>query len=537
MQNELTGKNSIRDDEHKPAQTIIKQLEASNKKYRTLYETGKLVATETDVDKLLSLCMDKVVELTHAERGLIILFDDGDDISFQVARNLQKQDIESPDFQVSHTIIERVKQRRGPLYSLNAMEDPEFGVKKSVVNLKILSVICVPIMQDSDLLGVIYADNRKFSAAFNEDTCKFLASFAEQIAQAVRRALAMRALEKRMGQLEDQLRTRFKFEAIIGHSPKMIEIMELVAQVSDTEASVLIQGETGTGKELFAKAIHYNSSRRDKPFISINCGALPEQLLESELFGHERGAFTGAVATKIGKFGAAHGGTIFLDEIGEMQPALQVKFLRVLQSGEYAPVGSATNKQCDVRVIAATNQNLKALLEQGTFRQDLYYRLNVVSIEIPPLCERRDDIPVLIEHFLTKYSKEIGQAKIAISDAALSLLTMYDYPGNVRELQNIIRRATILTKTGQIEVANLPVDVVGQVKASGEKVWDFHQARNQVIENFEQQYLRSVLKQCRGGIRESARRANLDVKNFRLKLKKYGIDARQYVSGGDSTPI
>jgi transcriptional regulator with GAF, ATPase, and Fis domain len=437
---------------------------------------------------------------------------------------------------VSHTIIEKVKHNHHPLWSMNALDDPEFGGRQSVVDLKILSVICVPIIQDLDILGVIYADNRKFTATFNEDTCSFLTSFADQIAQAVRRALAIRAMEKRVGQLEDQLRTRYKFETIIGHSPKMIEVLDLVAQVSDTDAPILIQGETGTGKEIVAKSIHYNSSRRDKPFISINCGALPEQLLESELFGHERGAFTGAVATKMGKFEAAHRGTIFLDEVGEMQPALQVKLLRVLQSGEYSPLGSATNKQSDVRVIAATNQNLKALMEGGTFRQDLYYRLNVVCLDLPPIRERRDDIPLLIEHFLTQFSKEIGKEKMTINDTALSLLTMYNYPGNVRELQNIIRRATILNKTGQIEVSNLPAEIVGKTTVSTEKDWDFHKARNQVIENFERQYLTSLLKQCRGVIRESARLANLDVKNFRLKLKKYGIDARHFVSGGDDAP-
>ena len=521
------SKNADKQPHFENSRNPVEQLEKSNNMYRTLFETGRLVATQTDVNRLLTVCMDKVIEVTGAERGMIILFGSENNISYHVARNLQKQDVDNPEFQVSHSIIERVKQTRESFCSMNAIDDPEVGTRQSVSDLKILSVVCVPIIHNSVVNGVIYADNRKFTSAFNQDTCNFLTCFSEQIAHAVRHAFTVRAMKERVGQLEDQLRTRFKFETIVGQSPEMIQIMELVTRVADTDAPVMIEGETGTGKELFAKALHYNSSRQDRPFISINCGALPEQLLESELFGYERGAFTGAVAYKMGKFEAASKGTIFLDEISEMDSSLQVKLLRVLQSGEYSPLGCAANKQCDVRIVAATNQNLNALLEKGSFRQDLYYRLNVVCLEIPPLRERRNDIPLFIEHFLAQYAKDLDKEKPTISEAALHVLTLYDFPGNVRELQNIVRRATILNRTGYLEVSDLPTEVTKGKTDKKVQGLDFHEARDRVVENFERQYLTSLLKQNHGVIRESARKANLNVKNFRLKLKKYGIDAKR----------
>ena len=229
----------------------------------------------------------------------------------------------------------------------------------------------------------------------------------------------------------------------------------------------------------------------------------------------------------MGKFEAASKGTIFLDEISEMDSSLQVKLLRVLQSGEYSPLGCAINKQCDVRIIAATNQDLNALLEKGSFRQDLYYRLNVVCLEIPPLRERRNDIPLFIEHFLAQYAKDLDKEKPTISEAALHVLTLYDFPGNVRELQNIVRRATILNRTGYLEVSDLPTEVTKGKTDKKVQGLDFHEARDHVVENFERQYLTSLLKQNHGVIRESARKANLNVKNFRLKLKKYGIDVKR----------
>ena len=503
--------------------------------YQKFFEIGKRLLAESEIDKLLTVAIDFTIDISDAERGMIILFEEEGNIIFQTARNLKKEDIDYPKFEISRTIINKVKAEGTPICLRNVLDDPVLRDSKSVARLKILSVICLPLNYEGKVFGVVYLDNRTVRIVFKHDTCNFANEFAKFISTASYNALERKQLFNRVRGLEEELRGKYEFESIIGHSPKMIEIMDIVAQVANTDATVLIQGETGTGKELVARALHYNSSRRDMPFITINCGALPEQLLESELFGHEKGAFTGAIVKKIGKFEAANGSTIFLDEVSEMSPFLQVKLLRILQSGEYAPVGSIKNRWCDVRVIAATNQNLKEQMKQGKFRQDLFYRLHVMCLDLPPLRERREDIVLLIEHFLRKFADELGKEKITISEAAHNLLLTYDYPGNVRELENIIRRAIILTKTNRIEPIHLPQEIVAAEDTCTEEGWDFHRAKKQVIENFERQYLTSLLKENRGVICQAARKARLDVKNLRLKLKKYGINPRSFANGGDNT--
>ncbi|NIT72171.1 sigma-54-dependent Fis family transcriptional regulator, partial [candidate division KSB1 bacterium] len=249
-----------------------------------------------------------------------------------------------------------------------------------------------------------------------------------------------------MQSLEIRLRNTHRFEAIVGHDPKIVEILKLVSQIANTEATVLIQGESGTGKELIARALHSNGRRKCQPFIPINCGALPENLLESELFGHVRGAFTGAIKNKRGWFACADGGTIFLDEVHEMSPGLQVKLLRVLQTGQYSPVGSTEISTCDMRVIAATTKNLTRMIREDQFRGELYYRLNVIDIKLPPLRDRKCDIALLIQHFLKFFHTKYGKENLRISRDAESLLLSYTYPGNVRELENIIERAVVLAE-------------------------------------------------------------------------------------------
>ncbi|MFQ5513041.1 MAG: sigma-54-dependent transcriptional regulator [Myxococcota bacterium] len=276
----------------------------------------------------------------------------------------------------------------------------------------------------------------------------------------IQRALEHRRLRTANLQLLRQLEVRFGFENIVGESDALRESIDIVRKVADTDATILIRGESGVGKELFARAVHYNSGRADRPFVAVNCGAIPEDLLESELFGHVRGAFTGAIRDRIGRFSAANGGTLFLDEIGDMSPTLQTRLLRVLQEREFEPVGSSKSQRVDVRVVAATNQDLEELMRTRRFRQDLYFRLNVVPIHVPPLRERREDIPLLIDHFLNIQRRQYPGV-LGLTEAARKQLSEYAWPGNVRELQGLIERVVILRREGWIDEEDLPVQFGG----------------------------------------------------------------------------
>ena len=274
----------------------------------------------------------------------------------------------------------------------------------------------------------------------------------------VEKALEVRALRDENRQLREELGKRYQFDNIIGRSPVMQEVFATIERVAPTRATVLLAGESGVGKDLIARAIHFHSPRRDRPFVKINCTALPENLMESELFGYEKGAFTGANTTKPGKFEQADTGTVFLDEIGDVPAVIQVKLLRILQEREFERLGSNKTRHIDVRVIAATNQDLRAALEQGTFREDLYYRLNVVPINIAPLRERMQDIPFLAEHFLQKYAAEAGNRVQSITPAAMSKLSDYHWPGNVRELENVIERSVVMCTGDRLDAADIKLD-------------------------------------------------------------------------------
>jgi Nif-specific regulatory protein len=507
----------------------LKTLLALATKYRTLHDVGKLIASEMETDALLRLAMDKVIEVTHAQRGFIALVDDKKRLDFKAARNMEKSDIDKPQFQVSRSIIERVIAEGETLCLPDAMADSTFGGAESVTRLQLLSVLCTPIKIEARVAGVIYVDNSNVKQLFDDTVADLLTAFSEQMAIALKNAYVFSDLKKSHQQLASELRAQYQFDAIIGSGSAMTKMLDLVAKVADTDATVLIQGENGTGKELIARALHYNSSRRDQPFVTVNCGAIPADLIESELFGHEKGAFTGAVKDKRGKFELADGGTIFLDEIGEMAPALQVKLLRVLQDGTFTPVGSETGKQCDVRVLAATNRDLKKMLADGTFREDLYYRLNVINLTVPSLRERREDILLLIDHFLRKYNK--GENLPRLSKAAEQLMLDFDYPGNIRQLENIIHRAVILCKGEVIEAHHLPDElqapaIYGYTEKEGPVT--FQDRKQRAIEKFERDELIRILTLTGGKVRESARVAGMDVKNFSEKLQRYGIKAEDY---------
>ena len=338
------------------------------------------------------------------------------------------------------------------------------------------------------------------------------------------RMIVERALEKRKLSLENvllrtELRGRFGEEVIVGRSASMQKVEELVRQVAPTDSTVLISGETGTGKELVARAIHSQSNRRDKPFIVIDCGGLVESLFESELFGHIKGSFTGATETKYGRFEVANGGTVFLDEIGNISINIQAKLLRALQEKEITRVGSSQVIKVDVRIIAATNKDLLKCVNEQTFREDLFYRLSVIPIVLPPLRERGEDIALLADYFLGKYNKKREKSITAISDEAMKVLTEYDWPGNVRELENVIERAVVLTRGGVIEPGDLWYYEVGGKPASGS---DADEVKS--LADAEREHIIKTLKMSKGQIGKASETLGIDRKTLRLKMRKYGIE-------------
>ncbi|MBC8181121.1 sigma 54-interacting transcriptional regulator [candidate division KSB1 bacterium] len=507
-----------------PKHTITSSLSNSAEH---LLEIGKQVLAETDVNKVLELSIDRAIELTGAERGLLILIGDHDEILFETARNLAREDIENPKFEVSRTIINQVKKKSEALCFRNALDEPLLKESPSATRIKILSVICIPLIFKNKIFGVIYLDNRQVEGVFEKDTCEFIKEFADFISLAAYNALEQKRLKNKVDKLETELRSKYRFDSIIGHHPKMLDVLKLVSQVADSNATILIQGESGTGKELVAKAIHYNSLRRDKPFIPINCGALPENLLESELFGHVKGAFTGAIKDKTGWFEQAEGGTIFLDEVSEMSPAMQVKLLRILQTGEYSKVGDSDIKFCDVRVIAATNKNLQQRVNEGKFREDVYYRLNVVEIELPPLRHRRSDIPLLVKYFLDFYNKTSDKNIKLLSPEVEAILMAYNFPGNVRELENIMLHAVTLTGNEIIEAIHLPARVRGTQKIFGEeeKPSNLQEAKRRASDKAEKEFIKECLQATSGHISKAAKLAGMDVGNFHRIMTKHEIDA------------
>ncbi|MDP1920832.1 MAG: sigma-54 dependent transcriptional regulator [Myxococcales bacterium] len=354
---------------------------------------------------------------------------------------------------------------------------------------------------------------------------------------AVARAAEKKALRDRTRFLEEALNFKNQFEDLVGQSQQMRSVFKLVETVSYSTATVLIQGESGTGKELVARAIHYRSPRKDKPFVAVNCSALTDTLLESELFGHMKGSFTGATANKKGLFEAADGGTIFLDVMGDIPAATQVRLLRVLQEGEVKRVGANDTLKVDVRVIAATNVDLTKAKEQGRFREDLFYRLNVISVQLPSLRERPEDIPLLASHFLRIYADKMGKKLSVISTGAMEALTTARWIGNVRELENVIERAVVLSATEQIDLEDLPAEIRSNQKGGADVELfslahlPYAQAKKLAMRAFERRYLSALLEKSAGNVSSAARAAGVDRSNFRRLLKQYEVAGRTMKKG------
>ncbi|RMF56426.1 MAG: GAF domain-containing protein [Calditrichaeota bacterium] len=415
--------------------------------YQALLTISTEINAMHESESLLNRVMDIAMEAVNAERGFILLKSPKHPDSFEAvtARNISKENITSIQ-EVSSSVVNKVLESGEPLVTVDAQTDERFSDAESVMIQNIRSVMCTPLIVKDQLIGAIYMDNRLETGQFDEESLKFLQAFATQAAIAIDNVQLIEKMQSENQRLKKQISLSEAFPEIIGTSQAIQKVLQLIKDVADSTATVLIEGESGTGKELVARALHYHSSRRDHLFIPIFCGSLSENLLESELFGHRKGAFTGAIENKAGLFEEAHQGTLFLDEVADISKNIQTKLLRVIQEGEIKRVGDTKIQKVDVRLICATNKDLWKEVEAGNFREDLYYRLNVINIKMPPLRERVEDIPLLADHFLKKFSIQNKKQLKGFTKEAMEELKKYPWPGNIRELENTIERAVILAR-------------------------------------------------------------------------------------------
>ncbi len=494
--------------EEEAAETIA-ELDA----YTKLFEFSERLIHQRDLGELLEALMDAVIEITNADKGFLVLLE-GDTIDVKVARNLNRENIADAVSQLSDSIIAKVVRSRKPVIVSDAMRDDEFSAAKSVMQLKVSSVICVPLLDRGRLLGLIYVGNDSIRDLFQQDTLRILTVFASQASLIIANALLLNELRIDNKRLSERLE-QYRFGEIVGTSPPMQQVFRKVEKIAATDISVLITGETGTGKELIAREIHNRSPRAGKSFVTINCGAIPENLLESELFGHVKGAFTGAVANKQGKFQAADGGTLFLDEIGEMPVELQVKILRALQERVVYRVGDTRPETCDIRILAATNRDLDKEIAAGRFREDLYYRLNVVNVDLPPLRQRGEDVLVIARYLLSRYAREYDVKVKGLSPNAAVAIRKHAWPGNIRELENRIKKAIVLCESSVIGPDDLGLtgDVLPQILTLAE-----------AKDKFQRDYINEVLALNNGNRTKTARDLGVDPRTVFRHLEKESED-------------
>jgi transcriptional regulator with GAF, ATPase, and Fis domain len=486
---------------------------------QTLLKISTTIGSIHNVESLQWQLLGMIFDVVPAERGAILVGSDPEDFTSMVAWDR----VEGPQHSV-HVDRSVAQQAFSERVGLLSNEPPQkaTGSARSTKGQTVHSLICVPLVHMDKPVGLIYLDTIHPTIRFTEDDLHLVTGIAGVAAMAIESARQLEWLgrENRRLRLESNLD-----HDMVGESPRMREVYQLIERVAPTDSTVLIRGDSGTGKELAARAIHRNSPRRDRPFVAINCAALTETLLESELFGHERGAFTGAVAQKRGQFEMANGGTIFLDEMGELSPALQSKLLRVLQERDCMRVGGTRSVPLNIRVIAATNRDLQKAVQEGTFRQDLYYRLNVVCLTMPPLREHKEDIPFLANHFVAKYSERCNRKVQGVSPEAQPVLLEYDWPGNIRELENAIERAVALGCSEMILLEDLPETLLETSPVSTTRTSTYHEA----IRQLKKQLILTAMESSEGNFTEAAKLlgvhanylhrliANLDL---RMALKK-----------------
>jgi Nif-specific regulatory protein len=500
-----------------------------------IYEISKTLSSSLDYPKNISYITNLLNSYFGYENVFITIVDP----ETQELKNFGKEDV---SYKKGEGITGKVWKHGVPIVIPNIFEEKEFLNKlnrdlKKYKNKKV-AFISVPIKIGNRIIGVLGVDKPYTGQETLNEHTKFLTMVSVLLGHSIELSSKIheekKKLEEEKAYLKNQVKTLISktgMDGIIGRSKKILEIVDMIRSVAPTSATVLLTGESGVGKEVFAKAIHYSSPRKDKPFIKINCAAIPEDLLESELFGYEKGAFTGANTLKKGKFELAHGGTIFLDEIGDMPLLLQSKLLRVLQEKEVERLGGSKPIKIDVRIIAATNKDLEKMVYEGTFREDLYYRLNVISIHIPPLRERKEDIPSLVYHFLEKFSREYNK-NLKISEEVIDVFLNYHWPGNVRQLQNTIERMVILAKGDILTKENLPLDIKRQL-SSIEKKTSVNSSfiKNiklpKTVEELEKEAIIKALEETNYVIKKAAEKLGMTPRQVRYRIDKYKIPLKK----------
>jgi Nif-specific regulatory protein len=471
--------------------------------------------------------MGVLSEYLDMKRGTVALRN-GSEVSILAAYGMTEEEIRRGRYRIGEGIIGQVAKHGSPIVIPNIGEEPFFLNRtrsREMIKKENIAFLCVPIKFKNEILGVLSVDRLFVKGISFEEDLRLLKIIASLLAQSIR---LYEEVEKERAEFQAekenlrlQLKGKYKVENIIGQSDRMQEVFEAIHRVAPSRANVLLLGESGTGKELVAKAIHYMSPRSKEPFIKFNCASIPEGLLESELFGHERGAFTGAMTMRKGRFELADGGTIFLDEIGDLPVALQPKILRVLQEKEFERVGGEKTIKVDIRLIAATSRDLEELVRSGKFREDLFYRLNVVPILMPPLLERRQDIPLLVDFFLRRFNEENAKS-VVISPNVLDILLNYEWPGNVRELENTIERIVVMSRGTAITESELPISIRNQTMKAryGVQVRD---ALPSTIEDIEKTKILDALKRTGWVQARAARLLGLSCRQIGYKIKKYNI--------------
>jgi serine/threonine-protein kinase PknK len=530
---------------------LIERATRAEERLRRLQRINKRLNSDLRLARVLEAVIDTAIEMTDAERGFLLLKDGTGELVVKVARNIDQTTLDAPDFVLSRSIAKQAAETGQPVVTVDAAGDRRFREAASVSDLHLRSVLAVPLSVKGNVVGTIYVDHRLRKGVFDGQAQAMVIDFAEQGAIAIENARLVSELRRRENQvqslnrrLEHELRVqeqalqgvreelkesrqvaalRYDYHQIVGQTPRMLDLFHLLDRVTDTALPVVIEGESGTGKELVARAIHFNGSRRDRPFVSENCAAIPETLLESALFGHVKGAFTGADREARGLFAVADGGTLFLDEVAEMSPAMQGKLLRVLQDGEFHRVGGERPQKVNVRVLVATNKDLERLMEQGKFRQDLYFRVSVVRLVLPPLRDRSEDVPLLVQHFLQKAAAASGTAIKSVDASALTRLCGYRWPGNVRELENEITRAAAFS--GPVVTV---ADLSPQVRAGADPTSVFADERDggrlrPRVERLERTLIREAMTKCGGNQTKAAKALGLSRFGLQKKLRRYRI--------------
>jgi Nif-specific regulatory protein len=481
--------------------------------FDALYQIAKSVNSILEPTELLEQTLEIAMTRLSAERGFVILSNPDHEHGYDVAvlKNFSSQKTTS-EIAASSSVIKNVLESGEAVLTFDAQNDERFDSSTSIIAQNILSIICIPLQTGNRTFGAVYLDSSKTLKEFTEESLKFLTIFGNLAGIAIENAKRYTELQKQNERLKNEVEVTHLFSSLVGTSKKWISALEIARRVLDIDVAVLVTGESGTGKELVARAIHENGARKGFPFVAVNCSAIPESLIESELFGYAKGAFTGASGTKKGLVEVADCGTLFLDEISDLPYPLQSKLLRLLQEKEYRRVGDTVNRSANIRIIAATSRELKDEINSGKMREDLYFRLNVVGIHLPPLRERKDDIPLLAKHFLQRTVKMFKRPVESIHPEAMQSLLNNPWRGNVREFQNAIERAVVLCNGTQLTIDDFMFDVnkAGSVLPS-----------SMTLEEMEKQVIEATLEEMDGNRRRTAEKLGVSLRWLQYRLKEW----------------